>query len=387
MALGFSIALLIYIWGGYLLCLLALAFVTKKRREKLSANFRPKVTVIIAAHNEASILKKRIENLFDTNYPLEKLSIVVASDGSSDDTISVVNAQDNKQGPVIALEVVLRAGRAGAHNFAVAYLRATGSLDGVLVFTDAETRFNVDTLSELVRPFADPETGYVAGCLIYANQKASNITQSAGIYWRYEQVLRRLETDLGLFAFGTGAVCAVRSTLYRDIPPTGDVDFTTPLDVISAGYKCLQSQTAQAWDEMPGSPQQEFRARVRMTSKNLFGTLTRWGLAGHLRHPLYSWVLWSHKIGRWLTPFAMFIVLLETLLALPNIYFFAFLTVQVVFYTLGLFHGLTGRGGPLAGATFSFLLANAGFFVGVIKVLTGNVPSSYLPISQSFEEK
>lgn len=387
MTLGFSIAFLVYVWGGYLLCLWALTFLSKTRGEKSPSNFRPRITVIIAAHNEAAVIRQRIENLFDTNYPLDKVSILVASDGSSDDTVAVAHAQNNKQGSVTAVEVVPQAGRAGAHNFAVAHLRATDALDGVLVFTDAETRFDRATLSELVQPFGDPKTGYVAGRLVYANQHATDITQSAGVYWKFEQILRRLETDLGLFAFGTGAVCAVRSMLYRDIPPTGDVDFTTPLDVILEGYSCLQSQTAQAWDEMPGSPQQEFRARVRMTSKNLFGTLTRWGVAGHLKHPLYSWVIWSHKIGRWLTPFAMFAVFLGTLLALPSGYFLAFLAGQVGFYALGLLHGLTGRGGRLGGAIFSFLLANAGFFVGIMKVLTGNIPSSYLPISQSLEKK
>ena len=387
MILGLSIAYLVYVWGGYLLLLWLLNFLPNKRDEIPALNLHPRITVIVAAHNEAMVIGQRIKNLFDTNYPLDKITVLVASDGSSDDTIAVARAQNKKPGTVTAVEVIPQAGRAGAHNFSVAHLRATDNLEELLIFTDANTQFDRNTLTELVQPFGDPEIGYVAGRLAYSNQHASDITQSAGFYWKFEQSLRRLETDLGLFAFGTGAVCAVRSELYRDIPPTGDVDFTTPLDVILQGYSCVQSQTAKALDEMPGSPKQEFRARVRMTSKNLFGTLTRWGVAGHFKHPLYTWVIWSHKIGRWMTPFAMFAIFLGSLLSPPSNFILAFLACQVGFYALGLLHGLSGLGGRLGGAIFSFLLANAGFFVGVIKVLTGDIPSSYLPTSQPLVKK
>ncbi|MDC1247403.1 glycosyltransferase [Amylibacter sp.] len=380
--LWFSAFILGYIWIGYLLCLKVLSSKLIRRQSQFCEISYPEVTIIVAAHNEAQIIRQRIENLFDTDYPLNLLSVVVASDGSTDNTLGVARSL-NDSWDVVALEVQPQSGRAGAHNFAVDHLHTNNSFNGLLVFTDAETTFNRNTLPELVKPFVNTKIGYVAGLLKYSNQNSSDITQSVGVYWRFEHILRRLETDLGIFAFGTGAVCAVRSELYQDIPPTGDVDFTTPLDVILQGFKCVQSQSALAWDKMPETRQQEFRARVRMTAKNLYGTITRWGLTGHFRHPLYSWVIWSHKIGRWLTPFFMLAIFITTLSTLTNKYSLILLLIQLVFYTTGLVYGLIGRGGQIPRAIFSFLLANAGFFIGVIKVLTGKVPSLYRPISQT----
>lgn len=379
-ALSLNIAVFVYIWFGYLLLLKLLRCKLLSRDETLHEIQFPRVTIIVAAHNEELMIKQRIENLFDTDYPLELLSVVVASDGSTDNTLSIARSVEPKS-LVTALEVFPRSGRAGAHNFAVAHLHSNNTLDGILIFTDAETIFNRDTLLELIRPFKNPKMGYVSGVLKYSNQHKSDVTLNAGLYWRFEQALRQFETDLGIFAFGTGAVCAVRSELYREVSPSGDVDFTTPLDVILQGYKCFQSQSAFAWDSMPETRKQEFRARVRMTSKNLYGTLTRWGLNGYFKHPIYSWVIWSHKIGRWLTPFIMLMIFVTTLLLLHNKYSLIFLSFQIAFYGVGIVYGLTGRGGKIASAIFNFLLANAGFFVGVIMTLFGKVPIFYSPIS------
>jgi len=143
----------------------------------------------------------------------------------------------------------------------------------------------------------------------------------------------------------------------------------------------VHEPAALAWDSMPETKAQEFRARVRMTAKNLYGTITRWGLAGFLTRPIYSFVIFLHKIGRWLTPFAMISLFFGSVMALPYTFAIILVSGQVLFYGLAI-AGMVGAPIPLSGAIFSFCLANAGFFVGVMKAIIGRVPRAYKPISQ-----
>jgi cellulose synthase/poly-beta-1,6-N-acetylglucosamine synthase-like glycosyltransferase len=230
-------------------------------------------------------------------------------------------------------------------------------------------------------PFSDKNIGFVSGELRYLNQKKTKITQSASIYWKYEKFLRKLESELRLFVFGTGACCAVRRKLYKPIPLTGDIDFTTPLDVVLQGYICISQNVAIAWDEMPDTQKKEFKSRVRMTSKNLYGTIARWGVLGVFKYPAYSFVIFSHKIGRWLTPFAMIGVFVGSLLVPNNLFIFLLLVAQFLFYSLAVF-GYYRFPFPLSGLIYSFCLTNIGFFIGVMKAITGQVPQAYKPINK-----
>ncbi len=349
-------------------------FITKRPPVKESSGSVYNVVVIIAAHNEAQNLKARIRNIYASIYPSESIQVVVASDGSTDDTIEILKSFAADFPKLTWVDIHPKTGRANAHN------RAYEIADGeILFFTDAESSFHPDFIKNIVAVFRDPHVGFASGVLKYRNIISGAVTGYIGLYWRLELWLREQETSLGLYALGTGACCAVRKGLYRRIPLTGDVDFTTPLDVIKAGYRCIHVRDAIAFDVLPNSRKQEFRARVRMTSKNLAGTLMRWGLSGFLRFPLYSLALFSHKIGRWLTPFAMLGVLFSNIFLLgENPVFIGILMGQGVFYLLAL-AGHFGLRIPLAGNASSFMLANIAFFIGVINALIGRVPQKYVP--------
>jgi len=368
---------LMAVWLGYpLLLWLAKAFFFTKLQKPVIGHDAIKVSVIIAAHNESANLVARIENIFSSRYPLELIEVVIASDGSTDNTRETVDGLKTRFGNVKLVEVFPQGGRSNAHNQAVS--QCWGE---VLIFTDAETLFDVECITRLVSVFSKANVGFASGVLLYRNADSNEVTQSVGIYWKYEFFLRKLETEIGVYVFGTGACCAVRSGLYRAIPPTGDVDFTTPIDVVLQGYFCVHEPAALAWDSMPETKAQEFRARVRMTAKNLYGTITRWGLAGLLKRPIYSFVIFMHKIGRWLTPFAMISLFFGSVMALPYTFAIILVSGQVLFYGLAI-AGMVGAPIPLSGAIFSFCLANAGFFVGVMKAIIGRVPRAYKPISQ-----
>jgi len=148
------------------------------------------------------------------------------------------------------------------------------------------------------------------------------------------------------------------------------------------GFDCVHVESALAYDEMPSNEANELKARVRMTSKNFLGTLGRWGVQGFFRRPVLSWVILSHKYGRWITPWLLLLTLLTSVTSLlqiggPMLVFIV--SAQVVFYALGL-AGWLKISLPLAGSIYSFLLANYGMFLGVVKVIKGEVKASYTPI-------
>ena len=380
MSLIFFISLffLMSIWLIYPLSLkLSSIFKSPFGRVVDGLNIQPSVSVIIAAHNEANNLKKRCENIFSQSY-FGAIEVIIASDGSTDGTNDVVQQLTEEFRHIIYLDIQPQCGRSNAHNLAVK--KANHDL---LVFTDAETEFEPEFLLNLVTPFSDSSVGFVSGKLKYRNAKSNSISESVNLYWCLEMFMRHAESMLGIYAMGTGACCAIRKPLYKTIPATGDVDFITPLDVVLQGKKCVHVGNAIAWDELPDSPRKEFSARVRMTSKNLTGTLKRWGWRSLVKHPLYSITIFLHKIGRWLTPFFLIGLLMSNIVLLfgGGYLFVGVFVLQVSFYVLGLL-GFFNVNILYSRQVYSFLLANAGFLMGVLQALVGRTPKLYTPMSQ-----
>lgn len=363
-----------YIYIGYYLILQILVkFVPSDEKADLNTEYFPRVSIVVAAYNEGKVIKQRIENLLELNYPKDKVEIIIASDGSTDRTIEI--AKSFEIYGVKVLDFKENRGRAAIHNDSI---KATKG--DILIFTDATTNFDKNFLKEAVKFFEEEKVGSVVGKLHYKTKKSS-ISESEGLYWRFEIVLREIESKLGLLATGSGACISIRKNLFKRLNPVDDVDFTTPLDVVLQGYKVVFAKDAVAYDIPPQSVKGEFNARIRMTSKNFVGTLKRWGLKGWTRYPLVSWGLLSHKILRWLTPFFMASVLITNVFLLNGewIYQLTFLG-QMAFYSVALvgFIGqLSGKKIPLASTIFSFCVANLGMGIGVIVGLLGKAPASY----------
>jgi cellulose synthase/poly-beta-1,6-N-acetylglucosamine synthase-like glycosyltransferase len=371
-----SLVFLFMIWIFYPVILKVLCMFFQDDVYGNETDYKIDVSVIIAAHNEADNLKKRCENIFSQNYNGD-VEVIIASDGSNDNTSSVVSELKDQFDNIVFIDLQPQGGRSNAHNIAVQQ-----SNNEILIFTDAETVFENDCISKLVRPFASTKIGFVSGSLKYFNLNLNSISKSVGMYWNFEMFLRKAESTLGLYATGTGACCAVRKSLYNIIPPTGDVDFITPIDVVLAGKKCIHSSDAIAWDQLPVSPKKELAARVRMTSKNIHGTISRWGLLAIFKKPIYTLTIFLHKIGRWLTPFALIVVFFSNLFLLGDGWlFYVIFMAQILFYSLGIL-GYLGVNIIYSPQVYSFILANVGFFLGVLKAIFGKIPYAYKPIGR-----
>lgn len=369
-----STVMILYSFVGYPLFLKALVTLRGARRVTRHP-IEPTISIIVAAHNEEDRIGRRIENLLDLNYPLEKLEIIIASDGSTDRTVQVASTYDSKGVVVVPLP---RGGRALCHNEAVKIARGE-----ILAFTDADTVFDRQFLRHAVSNFADPTVGAVTGRLEYRHGDDATIARHIGLYWRYELILRALESDAGCLLVTSGCCTLLRRQLYKLMHPDEDADNVQPIESVLRGFRVVYDGEASAYDTPPGTIQGEVQARVRMTVKFLSALARRWQILNPVAHGLNSLAILSHRLLRYLTPvFLIFLLFSNSLLAKTHFYLLT-LAAQLGFYVVGTISLLLNQSGArLTYFSFagSFSLANLGFLIGIWRFATGERVGAYSSI-------
>lgn len=340
-----SVGLIAYVYAGYP----ALLWMWARWRGSpadgdAAADFTPGVSIVIAARNEARRLPARIDNLLAVDYPAARRQIIVVSDGSTDDTLAVLGPYHR----VVDVVSVPPGGKARALNAGV----ARACFD-VLVFADARQTFAPDALRELVRPFRDPAVGGVTGelCLDCEwNESVSTIGDGVGLYWTYEKALRRLESAVWATLGATGAIYALRRSLWRPLPADTLLDdVLAPMRAVLAGTRVVFTDRARAFDRAATNGDAEFRRKVR----TLAGNYQILWLEPRLLVPWLNrvWVQYlSHKIGRLLVPYAALAAFAASVAtANRGVVYAAALAAQVAFYLLagyGAWLDWAGLGSP-----------------------------------------
>lgn len=326
----------------------------------------PRVSVIVAAHDEAAAIAGKIRNFLETAYPGPS-ELLIVSDGSSDATAAVVRAAACERVRLIARE--RQHGKGAALNLAVPQARGD-----ILVFSDATSTFAPHTLTELVRPFADPRVGLVNGRLRYREGELANL------YHRYEQMLKLLEVRGGLIATAHGAVYALRKDLWRPRDPRMANDFLDPIDVTLQGATAALAPDAICFEEFFARSQ--FRRQIRMVA--LAALVYFSVLPELLRARLWRSivVLTSHKLLRWLTALWLLLLAASTLaLAAAGGMYRAALAAELAVVALAALGPIAGRLGgserPLA--VYRFLSVNLAAMLGLWLWLRGRVPATWEP--------
>ena len=322
----------VYAYIGYPLLLFILSLVRRRTREP-DARFTSALSIIVPAHNEAAVIGAKLGNLLGQDYPAERLEIIVASDGSDDETEGIVT-RVSQHDPRVKLLGLPRRGKAHALNTAV------DSAGGeVLVFSDANAMLEPGALRYLARHFADPGVGGVAGGLRYVR---GNDTGGAGLgemlYWRYDQWLKQMETKVGNAISADGALYAIRRDLYVPIAdPSATDDFAISSRVVVQGYRLIYEPHAMVSESTAGSSGREFLRKVRIVNR---GLRSLFGLGGFLfpwRGGFYAVQLISHKLLRRLVPFVLLLLLVINVVLWPlGVLYRVALAAQVVVYGLGL---------------------------------------------------
>jgi len=218
-------------------------------------DWQPRVTVVVAAHDEASVIERRLENLLALDYPSDRLEVVVASDASTDGTDELVEAVAASERRVRLLRCP-RGGKVAAQNLAVR--ETTGD---VVAFSDANAAWAPDALRRLVAPLADPDVAYACGRL---RLQAADGSNREGLYWRYELWLRERESRLGSITGGNGSIYALRREDYVEVDPRFGHDLAFPYLMVQRGRRAVYEPAALADEKPTPSNEAEYRRKVRM---------------------------------------------------------------------------------------------------------------------------
>ena len=294
-----ALALILYTHVGYALLLRGLATLGSRRAVAPGDGQEPSVTVIVAAHDEAAVIARKVQNMLELDYPPERLELVVASDGSSDATVEIARAA--RSGRSLRVLELPRRGKVPTQDAAVE--QAAGE---ILAFSDANAFWEAHALRALVRPFADPRVGYVCGELVYLAPDGSN---QEGLYWRYENWVRRLESRVGSVTAGNGAIYAVRRAAYMRLDPRTSHDLAFPFNMVKRGWRALYEPAALAAERPVASVEGEFRRKRRMMSHAWPVVLGGGMLDPRGYGPVYALEILSHRVVRYVTPLLHVLVL------------------------------------------------------------------------------
>jgi cellulose synthase/poly-beta-1,6-N-acetylglucosamine synthase-like glycosyltransferase len=319
-----ALILLFYVYVGY--PLVAWLRARLRPRVRLTADIEPTISIVLVAYNEADRIQRRIENLLDLDYPRERIEILIGSDGSTDETVRLARGYRDRAVSVHAFAE--RRGKPAVVNDLAGCARGD-----ILVFADARQRFDREALRALVAPFADPTVGAVSGELVMSAPAAGTaVGRGAGFYWRYEKFIRIHESRSGSTVGATGAIYAIRRSLFEPIPVDTILDdVLIPLTILRKGCAVLFERAAKAYDEASATARQEHIRKVRTIAGN-FQLLARerW-LLNPRRNPLWLATM-SHKVLRLALPVLHVALFWANLLLTGDVIYDVLMAGQLTFY-------------------------------------------------------
>jgi cellulose synthase/poly-beta-1,6-N-acetylglucosamine synthase-like glycosyltransferase len=363
-----SAALVLYVYAGYPCLVAAWARLVDRRprRAPFPPGRWPSISIVIAARNEAHRLPARIANLLAQDYPGVR-EIIVVSDGSTDAPATALAPF----GPAVTLIERPSAGKPAALNAGVAAARGE-----VLLFVDARQRFAPGSLRALVENFADPTVGGATGELILDSEARpssdSSVGEGLGLYWRYEKWMRRNESRIWSTLGATGAIYALRRSLWRPLPESTLLDdVLAPMRAVLAGYRVVFDDRARAYDRASSDAATETRRKKRTLAGNYQILAQEPRLLLPIVNPVWLQYL-SHKVGRLIVPWALLALLFSSLvLAGTGALYVVALATQVLFYGLAAAGAALEARQRMSKVAFTFVVLNFSAIAGLMALRRG----------------
>jgi glycosyltransferase involved in cell wall biosynthesis len=289
-------ALIVWTQLGYALSLALLARLLGRQRgsERIpDPDGLPSLSLIIAAHDEQSVIAAKVQNARELDYPRDRLELIIACDGCSDATAE----RARQEGADVVLELA-RGGKIRAQDAAVE--RARGE---IVAFSDANSSWAPDAAQALIGAFSDPRVGYACGQVRFVQGAlGGDASNQEGIYWRYELAVRALESRLSSITAGNGAIYATRRDSYIVVDPIMGHDLSLPFKMVKRGMRAVYVPGARASEKMVPSLMGEFARKRRMMS-HTWPIVLRGGMLSPRGYPpAYALMIFSHRVLRYLTP-------------------------------------------------------------------------------------
>jgi cellulose synthase/poly-beta-1,6-N-acetylglucosamine synthase-like glycosyltransferase len=302
-----SVLMVLWTYLGYFIFLKVISLIKIHSRHK--EELFPTASLVITAYNEEKRIAQKIENALSLRYPADRLQIIAVSDGSTDNTVEIINSYCDRGVQLIANET-----RLGKH-----YGQGEGltmAQGEIVVFTDATTFLEVDALEKIMRNFADPVIGCVSG--MDRIRHTNGAISGEGAYVRYEMKLRDLEEKVGSLVGVSGSFYAVRRSLCRVWYPAMSSDFYMPIITRMNGLRSVLEPEAIGYYEVLDDNKAEFRRKVRTVVHGIDVLIAFMKILNPFKYGFFSIQMISHKLVRWLAPFCLILAFLANILLLEN---------------------------------------------------------------------
>jgi cellulose synthase/poly-beta-1,6-N-acetylglucosamine synthase-like glycosyltransferase len=378
-----SALLILHTYLGYPLLMLLIDHFVQKPVRVFADKYTPYVSVLMAVHNEESVISKKIGSLFSSEYPEGRIEVLVGSDSSDDSTEEILVALQSVYPGLKVINLTERVGKPAVIN--KLFSLATGEL---LILTDANVFPEKDTIQKLVRNFSDQTVGLVDSRLINTGMKRDGISLPEVAYLSIETKVKNAEGRLwGTMMGPFGGFYAIRKKSYE--PLSGNTladDFRICMNVIGRHEKAISDTEAVVYEDVSNSLREEFLRKVRISAGN-FQNLKHYAFL--LLRPFTAWTFCfvSHKMLRWLVPFLWIIATAANIHLMSGSFFFTLLIfLQVIFLILPAFDFVLKKINihfvPVRFLTH-FIFMNIALFAGFIKYLKGIQTGAWSPTKRN----
>ena len=338
----------------------------------------PRVFLLFAAYNEASIIREKLEHTFATHYPMERLTVWVGSDGSDDGTDDIVTEFGRQYENLKLFRYNERAGKAVVINKLMEDLhdRYDISQQDVLIFTDANIIFEQDTIYQLVKHFKRSRVGQVGANVLNRGVDEQGISEQEQFYISRENTIKYHEgLNWGYMMGAFGACYALRANLYPVIPRNFLMeDFYISMRVLKQGQEAILVPEARCWEDLPNEMEEEFKRKIRISAGNFQNLSVYYPFLFAPFKPL-GFAFLSHKVIRCVTPFLLIILLAcSVMLYNTSALFKGLFWLQLILLFTPLLDRMAQSGGiriPLLRYIGYFYAMNAALLMGFVKYLKG----------------
>lgn len=266
---------------------------SSSEQTKKIEGIEPRVALVVSTYNEGKRIEAKLHNVQNLDYPKDRLQVYLLSDACSDETVNIAERHSN----TTLLRSATRKGKSAVLDEFVHRIDAD-----ILVFSDANSLYDTHAIRRLVAPLADPSVGYVVGRQKYFEEKHLPAAQAENLYWNRESWIKSLESKLGSVVGGDGAIYAIRKSDYVSLQPSDESDFYLPLQLEIKGLGGVYEPCATCHENASERFEGQFWRKMRIVNRSLYSTWRSPAALNPCRVGIFAYLLWSHKVLRWLTP-------------------------------------------------------------------------------------
>jgi cellulose synthase/poly-beta-1,6-N-acetylglucosamine synthase-like glycosyltransferase len=340
----------------------------------------PNVTILIAAYNEEKVIEKKLLSVFNTTYPLSKITVYVGSDASTDKTESIIESLQGKYANLNLIKFEGRVGKIGIVNHLQSLVK-----DEILILTDANVLFSGYTIFELVKNFKSEKVGIVAANIVKESFNDDGISFQEKKYLSIENKIKASESNAFRLVMGAEGGCyAIRNSLFSKIPANFIVDdFFVTLTILNKNKFAIFNTNAICVEDVSNDTNGEYKRKVRISSGNFQNLFYFKKNLIQFWKPL-CFAFWSHKVLRWLTPFLLiFCVTSSCLLMRFNTSFIYLFVLQLIGFLIPFTNHFFKFNNPILKFISHFYLMNIALFEGFIKFMVGIKTNIWQPIKRN----